>query len=83
MEEGVVMVSNCSLYPLEPLDPAVDPAYADGIPPRPHPRQHTGEIAIDWPVGVIPAALRRQQTISIEVLEDVIEQQAAREERYS
>ncbi len=77
------MVSNCSLYPLEPLDPAVDPAYVDGLPPRPHPRQHAGEIAIEWPVGVIPQTLRRLQTISIEALEDEIEHAAEREEAYS
>src|SRR5262249_48283647 len=32
-EEGVAMMPNCSLSPLKPLDPAVDPAYADGPPP--------------------------------------------------
>jgi hypothetical protein len=77
------MVSNCSLYPLKPLDPAIDPAYADGIPPRPHPAQHWGEIVIDWPVSRIPSRLRRLQTISIEVLEDELEHEAKREEAYS
>lgn len=77
------MVSNCSLYPLEPLDPAVDPAYVDGAPPRPHPLRRTGEIAMDWPVGTIPARLRHLQTISIEALEDAIERQAAREEAFA
>ena len=74
------MMSNCSLHPLAPLDPAIDPAYVDGIPPRPHPPRHVGEIRMDWPVGTIPAALRRLHTISIEALEDEIEREAAREE---
>ena len=77
------MVSNCSLYPLEPLDPAVDPAYVDGTPPRPHLPRHSGEIATDWPVGTIPTPLRRLQTISIEALEDEIERAAAREEAFA
>ena len=36
------MVSNCSLYPLKPLDPAVDPAYRDGPLPFPHRANHAG-----------------------------------------
>jgi hypothetical protein len=76
------MVSNCSLYPLEPLDPAVDPAYVDGIPPRPHLLRRTGEIATDWPVGALPPPLRGLRTISIEELEDQLEREAAREEMF-
>ncbi len=67
-------------YPPKPLDPAVDPAYHDGIPPRPRQPQHAGEIAIDWPVTRLPNGLARLQTISIEALEDEIEREAAREE---
>jgi hypothetical protein len=67
-------------YPLKPLDPAVDPAYRDGIPPRPRPIRSSGELTVDWPVACIPAGLRRLQTISIEALEDELEREAAREE---
>jgi hypothetical protein len=74
------MTSNCSLYPLEPIDPAVDPAYRDGQAPRPRRARHGGEIALDWPVARIPATLGRLQTISIEALEDEIEREAEREE---
>ena len=74
------MVSNCSLHPLEPLDPAVDPAYHDGPPPRLRGVNHAGEIAVDWPVGRIPPALARLHTISIEALEEELEREAAREE---
>ena len=75
------MTSNCSLYQLAPLDPAVDPAYSDGMPPRPRRAKHEGEIATDWPVPWIPAGLQRFQTISIELLEDAIEHEAELEER--
>jgi hypothetical protein len=74
------MVSNCSLYPLKPLDPAADPAYNDGIPPRPRHASHAGEIAVVWPVVRIPPALGRLRTISIEALEDELEREAEREE---
>ena len=74
------MVSNCSLYALKPLDPSIDPAYADGLPPRPRTVRHLGEIRTDWPVPSIPGTMRRLQTISIEALEDEIEREAAREE---
>lgn len=77
------MVSNCSLYPLDPIDPAVDPAYHDGIPPRPRRRTHAGEIATEWPVARIPAWWQRRQTISIEALEDELERTAEREERFA
>jgi hypothetical protein len=79
-EEGVAMMSNCSLYPLEPLDPAVDPAYADGPPPPEHRVNHAGEIEIDWPVSFIPSRLSRYRTISFETLEDELERNAEREE---
>jgi hypothetical protein len=74
------MVSNCSLYPLKPLDPAVDPAYHDGLPPRPRVVNHAGEIATEWPIGRMPDRLRRLQTVSIEALEDALEREAEREE---
>jgi hypothetical protein len=74
------MMSNCSLHPLAPIDPAVDPAYQDGPAPHPHPTSHAGEIVIDWPVAVIPQPLRRFHTISIEELEDEIEREAEIEE---
>jgi hypothetical protein len=74
------MESNCSLYPLEPVDPAIDPAYHDGIPPKPRHANHAGEISDDWPVARIPVALRRLHMISIEALEDELEREATREE---
>ena len=40
------MMSNCSLYRLRLLDPAIDPAYQDGPPPREHRVSHAGEIVI-------------------------------------
>lgn len=75
------MTSNCSLHRLAPLDPAIDPAYTDGPPPRPHVRSHAGEVRIDWPIARIPPQLGRFTTISIELLEDEIEREAMREER--
>jgi hypothetical protein len=66
--------------PPKPLDPAVDPAYHDGIPPRPRQANHAGEITADWPVTRIPTALQRLHTISIEALEDELEREAKREE---
>ena len=77
------MMSNCSLYRLRPLDPAVDPAYQDGPPPREHRVSHAGEIVIEWPVALIPHLLERYKTISIEELEDELEREARREERNS
>jgi len=75
------MEFHCSTHqPPKPLDPAVDPAYHDGLPPRPRRANHAGEITIDWPVVRMPAALQRQHTISIEVLEDELEREAKREE---
>lgn len=59
------MVSNCSLYPLEPVDPAFDPAYHDGVPPRPRTPRRAGEIRTDWPIVRIPAGLDRMHTISL------------------
>jgi hypothetical protein len=67
-------------FPPKPLDPAVDPAYRDGIPPKPRRIRLSGELAVDWPVACIPAGLRRLHTISIEALEDELEREAAREE---
>ncbi|HXJ36757.1 MAG TPA: hypothetical protein VMS22_22200 [Candidatus Eisenbacteria bacterium] len=75
------MMSNCSLYRLRPLDPAVDPAYQDGPPPHPHHVSHSGEIRIEWPIPTIPSPLTRFKTISIEELEDEIEREARREEK--
>lgn len=77
------MMSNCSLYRLRPLDPAIDPAYRDGPAPIPHRTRHAGEIPVAWPVGRIPESFGRLHAISIEALEDAIERQAAREERFS
>lgn len=77
------MMSNCSLYRLEPLDPSVDPAYHDGTPPLRRHVSHAGEITIDWPVSHIPLLLSRFRTISMEGLEDEIEREARREERDS
>ena len=74
------MVSNCSLYALKPLDPSIDPAYVDGLPPRLRVARHLGEIPTERPVPRIPGPLRRMQTISIEALEDEIEREAACEE---
>jgi hypothetical protein len=74
------MVSNCSHHRLEPLDPSIDPAYVDGLPPRPRVQRHVGEIPTDWPVASIPLPLRRLHTISIEALEDALEREAIREE---
>jgi hypothetical protein len=67
-------------FPPKPLDPAVDPAYHDGIPPRPRQVNHAGEIAVEWPVARLPDGLERFRTISIEELEDALERAAAREE---
>jgi hypothetical protein len=75
------MMSNCSIHPLAPLHPAVDPAYTDGPPPRPHPPSHAGEVAFDWPIARIPPPLEGFTTISIELLEDEIEREAMRQER--
>jgi len=74
------MESNCSHYRLKPLDPAVDPAYHDGVPPRLRQPKPAGEIALEWPVLRIPAALGRLQTISIEELDEALEREAGREE---
>ncbi len=74
------MTSNCSLYRLAPVDPAYDPAYADGPPPPAHPVNHAGEVEIDWPVALIPSRLNRFRTISFETLEDELERSAEREE---
>lgn len=75
------MMSNCSLYRLRPLDPAVDPAYQDGPPPLARHANHAGEIAVEWPVALIRSRLTRFKTISVEELEDAIERDARREER--
>ena len=75
------MMSNCSLYALGPLDPAVDPAYQDGPPPPEHRVNHAGELVVEWPGALIPHPLDRFKTISIEELEDEIEREARREER--
>ena len=74
------MTSNCSLHPVKPLDPAIDPAYTDGPPPTAHPPNHAGEIAEEWPVSLIPSRLNAFQTISFETLEDELERSAEREE---
>ena len=76
------MTSNCSLYPLKPLDPAIDPAYADGPAPPEHRVNHAGELEIDWPVSLIPSRLNHFRTISFETLEDALERDAEREEHF-
>lgn len=75
------MMSNCSLYRLRPLDPAVDPAYQDGLPPPAHRTNHAGELDVAWPVSTMPRPLTRFTTVSIEELEDELEREARREER--
>jgi hypothetical protein len=77
------MTSNCSRFPLKPLDPAIDPAYQDGPPPRPHRTKHSGELLVEWPFATIPEPLRKLRTISIEALEDQLEREAKIEERYT
>jgi hypothetical protein len=74
------MDSNCSLHPVDPIDPSVDPAYRDGIPPRPRRPPATGAVRTDWPVARIPPSLDRLHTISIEALEDALERAACAEE---
>ena len=75
------MEFHCTTHkPLKALDPAVDPAYHDGIPPRPRQVNHAGELEVAWPVTRIPSNFQRLQTISIEELEDELEREAAREE---
>ena len=75
------MMSNCSLYRLRPLDPAVDPAYQDGPPPLPHPVNHSGELTVELPTTLLPFNLAHASTVSIEILEEEIEREARREER--
>jgi len=75
------MEFHCTTHePPKALDPAVDPAYHDGIPPRPRQVNHAGELEVEWPVTRIPSNFQRLQTISIEELEDELEREAAREE---
>jgi len=73
-------MSNCSLHRLEPLDPAYDPAYSDGVPPRTRPPNHAGEVVVDWPVARLPGRFRGAHTISLEALWDELEREAEREE---
>jgi hypothetical protein len=76
------MVSNCSLYPLEPLLPAFDPAYTDGPPPPPRRTSAaTDDDDVEWPLGPLPASLRGFQTISLETWEDELEREARRKGR--
>ncbi len=77
------MTSNCSVHRLRPLDPAIDPAYQDGAPPRPHRPKLRGEIRTELPVALIPPPLGRFHTISLEALEAELEREAIREERSS
>jgi hypothetical protein len=74
------MVSNCSHYRLEPLDPSIDPAYQDGPAPRPRRTPHGGELAVEWPGPSMPPAVGALRTVSFEALEDLVERAAAREE---
>ena len=76
------MTSNCSLHPLKPLDPAIDPAYQDGPPPRPHTVHPTGVIEVIWPFAVLPERFRRSALISLDSLEERIERDAEREEEF-
>jgi hypothetical protein len=76
------MVSNCSLHRLKPVDPGIDPAYEDGPAPPPRRVSHAGEITIDWPFARLPRGLWSRGTISIETLEDELEREARREERW-
>lgn len=75
------MHSNCSVHRLPPIDPACDPAYVDGPPPRPHPPSHAGEIALSWPIARLPIGWRYGVRLSLETLEDALEREARREER--
>jgi len=74
------MTSNCSLHPLKPLDPSIDPAYQDGPPPRPHIVHLSGVVEIELPFAVLPDRFRRSGTISLESLEEMVERVAEREE---
>ncbi len=75
------MTSNCSLYPLEPLLPEVDPAYTDGPAPV-RPRRHRREEAVpQWPFALLPPRFDRFQTISLETLEEEVERAARRADR--
>lgn len=74
------MTSNCSLHPLKPLDPTIDPAYQDGPAPRPHRVHPSGMIEVDLPFAVLPDRFRRGATISLDSLEETVERNAEREE---
>lgn len=79
------MTSNCSLYPLEPLLPEVDPAYTDAPPPlrrrRPRPDDQDAGASPAWPFAQLPPRLGRFRTISIETLEEEVERAARRADR--
>lgn len=76
------MTSNCSLHPRKPIDPAYDPAYSDGVPPRERQPHHAGEVVVEWPVAKLPWRFHDAQTISIEALWDELEREAEREEHW-
>lgn len=79
------MTSNCSLYPLEPLLPEVDPAYTDGPAPfrrrSPQPADDDADTLPPWPFAQLPPRFGHFQTISIETLEEEVERAARRADR--
>ena len=76
------MEFHCTTHePPKALDPAVDPAYHDGIPPRPRQANHAGELEVEWPVTRIPSNFQRLQTISRDHCLIAFPSQEAREGR--
>jgi hypothetical protein len=64
-----------SYNPPKAIDPAVDPAYHDGLAPRPRHTKPSGEITLDWPVTRIPTRRAAAHDLHQE-LEDELEREA-------